>query len=480
MSRLPKSATSWVWALTLALFASSLGFVPVRADVAPPESPPGANIVPGAETTQVRMLAERVTLTVLSSSANGHLGQAKTEASFLMRNLGTNPEDIEVRFPLTFFEQGGDGFGRFPEISDFQVLVNGKPVATRRIESGFSSGGIARGQSPWAAFNVKFPPGVDVPISVNYTADGFGYEPFVAFRYILETGAGWKDTIGTAEIVVKLPYPANSQNVLFNETTGFSETSPGAQVSGNQVAWRFENLEPTAGNNITISLIAPSFWKRVLDERATTMKSPHDGEAWGRLGKACKEAIRYNKGYLRSDPGGVELYQEAVAAYEKSVELLPQDALWHYGFADLLWSHYLYNVYYTGGRDYAELSRAARELKISLEIDPKNEKALELAKWISGQLPWALSETDKGFDYLILTATPTFAPPTVALPTVSATPVQESTSTLAPAKPTGVATKPIPAETPVTTPASRIPFCGGMALLLPILAGVLFWVVSKN
>lgn len=472
MKSLPKSAIRWARVVLLALFASSLVFTPVRADVAPPEAPPGTNIVPGTDTTQVRMVAEVVTLTILSQSADGLLGQAKTEASFLMRNLGASAENIEVRFPLTFFNGRDDGFGKFPEIADIQITVNGKPVTTRRIESGYTPGGVAYSQSPWAAFNVTFLPGQDVPIGVKYIANGFGYEPDVAFRYILETGAGWKDTIGTADIIVKLPYPANNQNVIVGETTGFSDMTPGAQIAGNEVTWHFENLEPTAENNITISLIAPAFWKRILDERANTAKTPNDGEAWGRLGKACKEAIRYPKGYLRNDPGGLELYQEALAAYEKSVELLPEDAQWHYGFADLLWSHYLYSVYYPGGQDYSELSRAARELKASLEIDPKNEKTLELAKWMSSQLPWAVSETDRGFDYLILTATPTYAPPLV-----TETPAPESTSTPLPPKPTAVvkateAISPV-ATTPVKTPTSGTPFCGGTAMLLPLLAGLL-------
>lgn len=468
----------WARIVLLALFVSSLLVTPAYADVAPPESPPGANIVPGTDTTQVRMLAEMVTLTVLSQSAEGRLGQAKTDAAFLMRNLGAASENIEVRFPLTFFNGSGDGFGRFPEITDIQIMVNGKTVTPRRIDSGFSTGGVAYSRSPWAAFNVTFPPGQDIPISVKYTADGFGYEPFVAFRYILETGVGWKDTIGTADVVVKLPYPADDQNVLLNEGTGFSETTTGAQMAGNDISWHFENIEPTAENNITVSLIAPSFWRKVLDERANTTKNPNDGEAWGRLGKACKEAIRYNKGYLRSDPGGLELYNEAVSAYENSLGFLPKDAQWHYGFADLLWSHSLFNVYYAGKQDYSELSRAASELKTSLDIDPKNEKALELAKWMSGQLPWVVSETDRGFDYLILTATPTYAP-TVA--TGTPVPVPAASSTPIPPKPTAVVamTETTPAATPTKLPASGIPFCGGTALVLPLLAGLL-WIFFRK
>src|SRR5690349_13754199 len=113
----------WARIFILALFACIALPIPARADVAPPEQPPGASIVPGVEFTQVRMLAESVYLTVLSTPLPQYLGQAKTEAIFLMRNLGTAQERMQVRFPLTFWNNSSDGFGRYPEIRDIQILV---------------------------------------------------------------------------------------------------------------------------------------------------------------------------------------------------------------------------------------------------------------------------------------------------------------------------------------------------------------------
>src|SRR5689334_22132013 len=236
----------WARIFILALFACVALPIPARADIAPPEQPPGASIVPGVEFTQVRMLAESVYLTVLSTPLPQYLGQAKTEAIFLMRNLGTAQERMQVRFPLTFWNNSSDGFGRYPEIRDIQILVNGSIVATQRIDANFTSpaGGVAYRQAPWAAFDVTFPPGRDVIITVKYTTNGYGYAPYFALRYILETGAGWSGTIGTAEVTVKLPYEANPKNVLLDEHTGFSQTGPGAQFAGKEVRWHFEDLEP--------------------------------------------------------------------------------------------------------------------------------------------------------------------------------------------------------------------------------------------
>jgi tetratricopeptide (TPR) repeat protein len=474
------SAVLWARALTLALFVSSLVFVSARADVAPPEFPPGSNPVPGSLVTQVRMMAERVTLTVISRPPEKVLGQAKTEAAFLMRNLGTAAESLDVRFPLTFFDGRDDGFGHFPEIADLQVLVNGKPVTWRRVQAAYTGADSFNEQTltPWAAFSVNFPPGIDVPISVTYLADGYGYEPYYALRYVLVTGAGWNGTIGTAEVIVRLPYEANAQNVVLGETTGFSDTTSGAQFVGNEVRWHFEDFEPTSANNIEISLVQTALWRKVQEETANTTKNPADGEAWGRLGKAYKEVVRFPR-FFRGDPAGLEMYQLSLQAYEKAVTLLPEDALWHYGFADLLWSHH--SIYHYGRDDTSdlpELVRAVEEIRTSLALDPKNQDARDLAGWMASQYPWALSQTDAGFDFLLLTATPTAAPRVITetpAPAATATPVS-----VRPTVPPAATRVPPPAAaTPVSPPAGGLPFCGGAALLLPLLAAG-FWGLSRR
>jgi hypothetical protein len=467
-------------AALLALLASLAVFGPARADVAPPESPPGVIISPGSESTQVRMVSEVVTLTIISSGVQ--FGKAKTTAVFNMRNLGSSDESIAVRFPLTFGEALYYG-DLYPEISDFKAQVGGRSVATSRITSVDENSGQT---IPWASFSVPFPAGQEVKIAVSYTAQGFGYEPFLTFRYILETGAGWKDSIGAGDIIVQLPYPASPENVLIDSESGFAQAAGAPVFSGNEVSWHFENLEPTVNENFQIEMIAPATWKKVITERENTAKNPQDGEAWGRLGKAIKEAVRYPKGYLREDVGGAQLYAEAVQAYDRSVTLLPKDALWHYGFADLLWSHYQFSVYYPGLQDNTELTRIADELRLSLQIDPNNQSARDLAMWVSESLPWALSQTERGYDFLVLTATPTLLPET-------ATPASEGSpepSATAPApEPTRMvdktATAPaaalvatnIPAD-PQKTPTGGNPLCGSV-LVLPFLLG-LIWFVAKQ
>ena len=480
MQNLAKLNSIWARVLILALFCSALVISPARADVAPPESPPGVIISPGTDSTQVRMLSEVVTLTIGSSA--DLIGKAKTSAVFIMRNLGSADENIDVRFPLTY----GDALyydNKYPEINDFNVQVGDSSVPTSRITSVDAASGKT---IPWASFTVKFPVGQDVKINATYTAQGFGYEPFQTYRYILKTGAGWKDTIGDGDIIVQLPYPANQQNILIDAHREPSQVNNMPVFSGNDARWHFEDLEPTAADNFQVDLVMPAYWQKILAERDNTSKNPQDGEAWGQLGKAIKKVLFFSKG-IREDDGANQLYPEAVQAYEKSVSLLPNDALWHYGFADLLWSHYLFGVSYSGSQDYSELTRLESELQRSLQIDPTNKDVQNLASWISGTFPWALSQTGSGYDYLALTATPTLLPDT-AVPSLEAPSDIDATATAFAELPTiGIEETDTPAgaepaatDLPAATaaPTGGNPLCGSI-LVFPALLGLL-WFVSKK
>ena len=67
----------------------------------------------------------------------------------------------------------------------------------------------------WAHFPVTFPPGQDVSIVVEYTVVGYRTGSSITeYFYVLQTGAGWKDTIGKAQIIVRLPYDITPMNFL--------------------------------------------------------------------------------------------------------------------------------------------------------------------------------------------------------------------------------------------------------------------------
>lgn len=468
---------------TFTLIVTLLGLVfaitPAYADVAPPESAPGSNPVPGGQ-TQVRMMAETVTLEIAPHPSNPQSAIAKTTAIFTMRNLGANEEKMQARFPLSFFDGNSDGFGRFPEIGAITVKIDGRSVATRREMQAFLENETSykeREEIPWAVFDITFPPGQDVTIEVGYTVNGFGYYPYQVFRYVLQTGAGWNGTIGSADIIVRLPYAANAQNVWLKDVDGYGEPTQGGLVSGNEVRWRFEDFEPDWGDDFMVVIVTPSLWQTVLREQANVNKNPNDGEAWGRLGKAYKETIMQSKGYLRTDAGGVESLRLAREAYEKCLSLLPDDSLWHYGYAELLWAHYYFDIYFSGQPDADNiLPSTLSHLQTALRIDPNNQRARDLLENISYYVSDAVQRDGADFIYLGLTATP--VPPTPYGGPASETPESQPTEPPAPAA-TSTPTATRPLEVDESAPANETPrnpgtVCGAAGLVLPGLAIVLW------
>ena len=436
---------------------------PVRADIAPPSYPPGANPGPETEGTQVRMLAETVLIDVLAGAPDNSLGKAKVTADFTMRNLGSTAEKMGVRFPIS----SDNGFGEFPEIKDVQIFVNNNTVSARRI---FEVDPLWGGEPvPWSEFDVNFPPATDVYIRVMYTLEGTGEYPFVSFPYIFHTGAGWQGTIGSADLIVRLPYDANTYNVIFDDQIGWSSTTPGGVINGREIRWHFEDLEPEQSNDFEISLVMPAAWKKVLDEQANIQENPNDSEAWGRLGKVYKEIQLYRRGY-RADAGGTELYKLAIEAYEKAVTLKPDDALWHAGFADLLAVHAYYESFNRTEATPDKL-RAMQEINRALELAPNDPKVKEIAEKVYSFFMDGVEQTDNGYVFLWLTATPIPATSTLApiepTSTPPATTPPLATETAVPA-PAGEA---VPTSTP---PTAKNPNCGSVLfipLVLIVVAG---------
>lgn len=339
----------------------------VNADVAPPIQPPITNLEPGSQTTNVRMVSETVLIDVKPDNQKDSLGMAHITASFTMRNQGTAVETMEARFPIS----ANNGRGEYPELSNLSIKVNS--TQTQYLRVNYPDIRWQTKDVPWAEFNVTFPVGKDVNIEITYTLKGSGYAPFTAFYYLLETGAGWFGTIGSADIILRLPYPANTQNVILEQQIGWSETTIGGVFSGNEVRWHYDNFEPGPDGpviNMEFSLVAPEAWQAVVKEQNDVDQHPTDGETWGRLAMATKHVFFMGKGY-RTDTGGEELYARSLEAYEKCLELNPVDAEWHAGFADLLANRSYWDSWSTGITQDGR--RAIQEINTALNLAPTDE-----------------------------------------------------------------------------------------------------------
>jgi hypothetical protein len=458
-----------VIALLIALLASPSN---VRADVAPPIYPPGSNLQPGIETTQVRMVAETVIIAVFKDVTPESLGRARVTADFTMRNLGTADESMGVLFPIT----GNDGQFNYPEISNLQIKINGRQIQSRTAnypELSYPNEEMV----PWAEFDVTFPAGQDVAIQVGYDLQGSGYYPYTAFYYILETGAGWKDTIGSADIILRLPYEASPQNVILDIGTGWADTTPGGTFEGNEVRWHYDNFEPGRDQpvqNMEFALVAPAAWQMVLEARSNVERSPNDGETWGMVAKAYKEVFKMNKFY-RNDAGGEELYKLSIEAYEKCLSLKPNDAQWHAGFADLL----AYRSYWDRWMSdpSPETYRALNEIHTALDLAPNDPVVREIAQNITYLIEGGMTQNEKGFDFPWLTQTPTARPPStptmdlVAESTATPEPVATETPQANAAEATATSTSPEPVS-------QKSPSLCGSAVFLPLMA--VFWFARRR
>lgn len=455
-------------ALLCCLLSLTLTAAPVMADVAPPEQPPGANPSPDGS-TMVRMTEETVLISISDLFVEGSLGRANVTASFTMLNTGSETEKMYPRFPIS----ANDGFFRYPEIKDLEVKVDGKQVDTSTI-----TGELNDDEIKWEEFYVSFPPGDEVFITVTYTLEGTGEYPFISFAYLLETGAGWQGTIGSADIIVRLPYDVSPLNVLIDSHTGWGGTNPGGEIDGNEIRWHYDDLEPDRGDNFSISLVMPSAWKKVLTELEKIQDDPGDDEAWGRLAKAYKEISRLRRGF-RIDPAGMELAQLSIEAYQTALELDPDDALWHAGYADHLEWWYYWGPHNSPEHERDLYLEALEEYLTAYTLAPDNPTLLEMLQDASYTM--GLEKSGEDFIFTDLTQTPTLKvkveqatqpPPPTSAPQIQPSPT--STGVVAPS--------PVRRNTPTPEESGEsdqptFNLCGS-ALLLP--AGALAVMISAR
>lgn len=313
----------------------------VNAHMAPLPSAAGSDLAPAAG-TQVAMVTETVALDVQAHMASGYRAAALVTAEFTLRNLGAETESMDVRFPL-----GSPALraGPIPApfmAQDLRVYLASGEVATRTQT--FDG-------APWAVWPMQFPPGQDVHARVTYRIAGIDGLTYNTFFYILETGAGWRGPIGQGDIIVRFPYPADPQMWLKPPEADdalpadgyYTGSTPPFSVQGNELRWRFTNLEPSGHDNVRVSLLNPSLWQAILDAQQAVKQRPDDAKAQLRLGQAYHAAIPMKHGWLDQYPFQAHLGASANSALAKAVQMAPDDPAAHVAYATFLaeraWSH---------------------------------------------------------------------------------------------------------------------------------------------
>jgi hypothetical protein len=401
-----------------------------HADMAPPYQAPGSNISPEGQ-TQVQMVKE----TVVVDAQYLHLssgGRVRVSADFTMRNRGTVDEHMQARFPLENPDGSGDYYGNHPQVEKFTVKVNGKSVPTTTIDAPSLPGDPL---IKWAAFDMAFPVDQEVLVSVAYliapTADDGS--PITRIHYILETGAGWYGSIGTADIILRLPYVADQFNVRFEK----NYTTPGGQLVKNEVQWHWDNLKPTHADNFSVAILRPDVWQKILDLQTRLKAKPNDINMAIALAKEYKIAGSERHGFVDN----AQLAEFGLQIVEQALTLHPDSADLHAELATILWWQYQPNVIDTTDLGPA-IQNILKEIYAALKADPQNQQAQSLLQ----EMQASLGPTN--FLFPTPGPSPTPGPPT-ASPVPSLTPVATATRV-----PTSTSL-PVPSATPTVLPPTE-------------------------
>lgn len=341
---------------------------PAYADVAPPDYPPGAAV--GTESaTNVEMLSEVVTITIeghnepvsdFGGLAADHI-VAHVDAFFNLTNMGSETESLEVWFPLGV----PDGFDEINEVRNFTVTISDKPVTTRREEVPGRWDYLV----PRATWNMTFGPSEMAFLRITYDIYPTGYSPYGTFNYILETGAGWADTINSAVVKVRLPYPINRFNLLQNPNTSGSAHPPDYIISNDTLVWDFSDLEPTAADNISLTVLEPDRWIRIANAEANVAANPEWADAHLELAQARVDALSFKYG-LNIYGDSSELSELARTDFEQAIALDPQNVATRVEYLDLL------NSLWFPDDPAVDWEAIYTNLKVGMSIDPNNEQLL--------------------------------------------------------------------------------------------------------
>lgn len=393
------------------------------ADAAPPPVPSLGGPAPfDYQETNVQMAFERVEMTVAPDERSQDAPfRIDVSAWFLMRNLGSVPEQMDVAFPLESLNQceSGDVWledasysTATVDIATFSASADGVPLAVSEKATPFPADLLC--ESPdmsWATFPVTFPVGQDVLLSVSYSMLVSEPDSIQTIEYSLQTGSGWRGPISKGYIIFRLPYLVERNNIL-------AKTTPGYQALWNEIYWSIEELEPSPRDDIRISFVSPSTWIDLQEWRHRVESDPGDSEAWRLLAETLNRIATY-KGVYRAPEHRNRIYD----AYQAGLAANPEDLSLLRSYADFLLEKCCYYII----DDPSQLRDVVAVYDRILALDPQDEAAWSNIEFFQRSVP--------GFKY---------TPPA----TRTSTSTQPASATLSPS---GTSTRTLIPRTPTST-----------------------------
>jgi hypothetical protein len=387
--------------------------IPVQADVAPPENPPGSNIGPDQK-TKVQMVAEEVVFDVPSMPEWDDFLVDMT-ATFHMKNQGGQSESMRVGFPLGCGPIPGEATATVDGRAGDVVQEEGEPIILP-LPPGYDGPDEPCETMPWIRFDVTFPPGQEVEIVVKQT-----YRPseltnsFAAFGYILESGSGWYSKIGKGSVVFNLPYKPDDYNFhgWWNSTLTLSRF-----YGDNFIRFTFNDLEPTSNNNLIFELGIPYTWQPVDAAKQAVADHPDDPNAYIQLGKAYQEASWDLPTLQGHGEPRESIMKLALKAYERAVQIDPYAVEAHLGIADMIYEANTAQPWMEVDVYSSKLKPVLDHLSKALALAPDNQEAVDLRNSLSYYAKESV---------VLPTVNPTWLPTATITLTPSDTPIPTNT-----------------------------------------------------
>jgi hypothetical protein len=394
----------YILTIALAILFLILAVIPARANIAPPQTDLGKNIDPGgSDQTKVQMMKETVRMEVRLNPGDRSplqvgdflMDKAKyrvyVKASFTMRNQGSETERINVRFPISIYfgsnmveSETKSYYEMFKikvddySVQDLTAEVNGIPVKTTR-QSIILQNCEYNCLHNWMTFDATFPPGKDVNIVVNYWQFPDGVYPVAQVGYIVSTGAGWYGQIGSADIILRLPYPVDLRNVQL------ARPALEGKITGSEIDWHLNQFEPSGDDDFYILLVDPRLWIDYLHAQTIAQSSPNNGSAWSELANLCDIATQDREwGYPISDsPNLISLLETCKVYYEKAIQLQPENLNLRANYVKLDFRYLVSVGLLFEHSEPLPVKQLEQEIDYVLSHDPGNSEVILVQQWLN-------------------------------------------------------------------------------------------------
>lgn len=255
-------------------------------DIAP--NPIEAKGIYASKTCEIRMESEIVKADLFNDYAT-------IDCTFEMVNYGKETS-IEVGFPVMYFHYWKHG-GYYTESDkdkrNFKIVVDDKILDQQEIKVPIEIDSLYKefmkeldnnkskenttfttirsvidrkvreGKYPWYVWDVKFKEKERKIIKVSYRLpSGLAYRgKYRYFKYILNTGAGWFNDIGKADIILKI------HKIDFDNIEEISPKGYSIDKKNKIVKWNFTNIEPTELDDIYLQYFKPKEKEDYINRR---------------------------------------------------------------------------------------------------------------------------------------------------------------------------------------------------------------------